>query len=138
MKRILSLGINNEHEVLQARGSRIPPPHCSSPERVEDVESDSTNSFANSINPLMSFTQEEIEFMDKEVNEDMEDMVFEDEEDADDAEEYGTRIRRRSSDSEDSMNGRVNFRRFIICDKILLQFFNFTYYRKYLKNQNTY
>ncbi|XP_011875517.1 PREDICTED: RNA polymerase II subunit A C-terminal domain phosphatase isoform X2 [Vollenhovia emeryi] len=88
----------------QARGSRVPPPHCSSPERVEDVESDSTNSFANSINPLMSFTQEEIEFMDKEVDEDMEDMIFEDEEDADDAEECGTRIRRRSSDSEDSVN----------------------------------
>ncbi|XP_012055680.1 PREDICTED: RNA polymerase II subunit A C-terminal domain phosphatase [Atta cephalotes] len=86
----------------QARGSRVPPPHCSSPERVEDVESDKTNSFANSINPLMSFTQEEIEFMDKEVNEDMEDMVFEDEED--DMEECGTKIRRRSSDSEDSMN----------------------------------
>ncbi|XP_077263093.1 RNA polymerase II subunit A C-terminal domain phosphatase Fcp1 isoform X3 [Temnothorax americanus] len=85
----------------QARGSRVPPPHCSSPERVEDVESDSTNSFANSINPLMSFTQEEIEFMDKEVDEDMEDMIFEDEEDA---EECGTRIRRRSPDSEDSVN----------------------------------
>ncbi|XP_018376879.1 PREDICTED: RNA polymerase II subunit A C-terminal domain phosphatase isoform X2 [Trachymyrmex cornetzi] len=86
----------------QARGSRVPPPHCSSPERIEDVESDKTNSFANSINPLMSFTQEEIEFMDKEVNEDMEDMVFEDEED--DMEECGTKIRRRSSDSEDSVN----------------------------------
>ncbi|KYQ55199.1 RNA polymerase II subunit A C-terminal domain phosphatase [Trachymyrmex zeteki] len=86
----------------QARGSRVPPPHCSSPERVEDVESDKTNSFANSINPLMSFTQEEIEFMDKEVDEDMEDMVFEDEED--DMEECGTKIRRRSSDSEDSVN----------------------------------
>ncbi|XP_025989870.1 RNA polymerase II subunit A C-terminal domain phosphatase isoform X2 [Solenopsis invicta] len=88
----------------QARGSRVPPPHCSSPERIEDVESDNTNSFANSINPLMSFTQEEIEFMDKEVDEDMEDMVLEDEEDADDAEECGTRTRRLSSDSEDSMN----------------------------------
>lgn len=88
----------------QARGSRVPPPHCSSPERVEDLESDNANSFANSINPLMSFTQEEIEFMDKEVNEDMEeqDMVFEN---ADDAEEYGTKIHYRSSDSEDSMNG---------------------------------
>jgi len=56
----------------------------------------------------MSFTQEEIEFMDKEVNEDMEDMVFEDEED--DMEECGTKIRRRSSDSEDSINGKVYFR----------------------------
>jgi len=57
----------------------------------------------------MSFTQEEIEFMDKEVDEDMEDMVFEDmedEEDADDMEECGTKIRRRSSDSEDSVNGK--------------------------------
>lgn len=57
----------------------------------------------------MSFTQEEIEFMDKEVDEDMEelDMVFGDEEDADDAEECGTRIRRLSSeDSEDSVNGK--------------------------------
>ncbi|XP_011703287.1 PREDICTED: RNA polymerase II subunit A C-terminal domain phosphatase isoform X2 [Wasmannia auropunctata] len=95
----------------QARGSRVPPPHCSSPERIEDVESDSTNSFANSINPLMSFTQEEIEFMDKEVNEDMEDMIFDDEEDADDTEECGTRIRRRSSDSEDSANDELGVSR---------------------------
>lgn len=57
----------------------------------------------------MSFTQEEIEFMDKEVDEDMEDMVFEDEEDVDDTEECGTRIRRRSSDSEDSTNGKPHF-----------------------------
>lgn len=62
----------------------------------------------------MSFTQEEIECMDKEVNEDMEDMVFEDEEDADDVEECGTRIRHRSSDSEDSMNGKAHFRRLFI------------------------
>lgn len=54
----------------------------------------------------MSFTQEEIEFMDKEVDEDMEDIIFEDEEDADDAEECGTRTRRLSSDSEDSVNGK--------------------------------
>ncbi|XP_011638084.1 RNA polymerase II subunit A C-terminal domain phosphatase isoform X1 [Pogonomyrmex barbatus] len=93
----------------QARGSRVPPPHCSSPERVEEVENDSANSFANSINPLMSFTQEEIEFMDKEVDEDMEelDMIFEDEEDADDAEECGTKIRQHTSDSEDSMNDEL-------------------------------
>lgn len=53
----------------------------------------------------MSFTQEEIEFMDKEVDEDMEeqDMVFED---VDDAEECGTKIHYRSSDSEDSLNGK--------------------------------
>lgn len=67
----------------------------------------------------MSFTQEEIEFMDKEVDEDMEDMIFEDEEDADDAEECGTRIRRRSSDSEDSVNGKAHFRRFLTTRIIL-------------------
>lgn len=55
----------------------------------------------------MSFTQEEIEFMDKEVEEDMleQDTVF-DVEDMDDVEQCGTRIRRRSFDSEDSMNGK--------------------------------
>lgn len=53
----------------------------------------------------MSFTQEEIDIMDKEVDEDMEeqDMVFEE---ADDAEEYETNIRYQSSDSEDSINGK--------------------------------
>lgn len=72
----------------------------------------------------MSFTQEEIEFMDKEVDEDMEelDMVFGDEEDADDAEECGTKIRRRSSDSEDSMNGKAYFRRSVIHNRIRIRF----------------
>lgn len=53
----------------------------------------------------MSFTQEEIEFMDKEVNEDMEeqDITFES---ADDTEEYGIKIHYRSSDSENSINGK--------------------------------
>ncbi|XP_070526912.1 RNA polymerase II subunit A C-terminal domain phosphatase isoform X2 [Cardiocondyla obscurior] len=74
----------------QARGSRVSPPHCSSSERFENVKNKSTNSFANFINPLMSFTQEEIEFMDKEVNEDLEDMIFEDEENMDDVEECDT------------------------------------------------
>lgn len=61
----------------------------------------------------MSFTQEEIEFMDKEVDEDMEeqDVVFEDMEDIEDIEDYtqecGTKIHQRNSDSEDSMNGKV-------------------------------
>lgn len=64
----------------------------------------------------MSFTQEEIEFMDKEVDEDMEeqDVVFEDVEDIEDIEdmedytqECGTKIHQRNSDSEDSMNGKV-------------------------------
>lgn len=54
--------------------------------------------------------------MDKEVDEDMEDMIFEDEEDADDMEECGTKIRRHSSDSEDSVNGKDHFRPSLICD----------------------
>ncbi|XP_074098351.1 RNA polymerase II subunit A C-terminal domain phosphatase Fcp1 isoform X2 [Cotesia typhae] len=58
----------------QARGSRVPPPHCSSPEHVEVKESEVVDSFANSINPLMSFTQEEIDIMDKEVDDDMSDV----------------------------------------------------------------
>ncbi|XP_011299928.1 RNA polymerase II subunit A C-terminal domain phosphatase [Fopius arisanus] len=56
----------------KARGSRIPPPHCSSPDRIE-IENPVTDTFANTINPLMSFTEEEIESMDKEVDEDMTD-----------------------------------------------------------------
>ncbi|XP_015112781.1 RNA polymerase II subunit A C-terminal domain phosphatase isoform X2 [Diachasma alloeum] len=56
----------------KARGSRIPPPHCSSPDRIE-IENPVTVTFANTINPLMSFTEEEIESMDKEVDEDMTD-----------------------------------------------------------------
>lgn len=46
--------------------------------------------------------------MDKEVEEDMleQDTVFDVEEDMEDGEQCGTRIRRRSSDSEDSMNGK--------------------------------
>lgn len=58
---------------MQARGSRVPPPHCSSPERVEDQETEEADKFADSINPLMSFTLEEIANMDKEVEEDMTD-----------------------------------------------------------------
>lgn len=63
----------------------------------------------------MSFTQEEIDIMDKEVDEDMQeqDMVFEE---ADDAEEYETKIHYRSSDSEDSINGKNNI---LFLDKIL-------------------
>lgn len=74
----------------------------------------------------MSFTQEEIEFMDKEVDEDMEeqDVVFEDagdaedeededededEEDVDDILEYGTKIQRLSSDSDDSVEGKIYY-----------------------------
>ncbi|KAG7201700.1 hypothetical protein KM043_004428 [Ampulex compressa] len=89
----------------KGRASRIPPPHCSSPEHVEEQET-LTDSFADSINPLMSFTPEEIEIMDKEVEEDMEDQemdasIF----DAEDSmEECSTRIRRRSSESEESAN----------------------------------
>ncbi|XP_076668442.1 RNA polymerase II subunit A C-terminal domain phosphatase Fcp1 isoform X3 [Andrena cerasifolii] len=62
---------------VQARASRIPPPHCSSPERIEEQEKGTENSFADSINPLMSFTPEEIEIMDKEVDEDMDDQELE-------------------------------------------------------------
>ena len=57
----------------KGRASRIPPPHCSSPERIEEQEKNIEDSFADSINPLMSFTPEEIEIMDKEVEEDMDD-----------------------------------------------------------------
>ena len=75
----------------KARASRIPPPHCSSPERVEEQEKGTENSFADSINPLMSFTPEEIEIMDKEVDEDMDDQELEppvyDAEDADETED---------------------------------------------------
>ncbi|KAF7992142.1 hypothetical protein HCN44_001467 [Aphidius gifuensis] len=54
---------------LKARGSRVPPPHCSSPGRVEENIVNYT--FASSINPLMSFTKEEIDDMGNEVEEDM-------------------------------------------------------------------
>ncbi|XP_076177702.1 RNA polymerase II subunit A C-terminal domain phosphatase Fcp1 isoform X2 [Ptiloglossa arizonensis] len=91
---------------IKARASRIPPPHCSSPERIEDQEKGTENSFADSINPLMSFTQEEIEIMDKEVEEDMDDQEMDapvfDTEDLDSAEECDNKIRNRGSDSEDS------------------------------------
>lgn len=54
----------------------------------------------------MSLTSEEIEFMDKEVERDMEEQdIVEDMEDTDDI-EFNTRIRRRSTDSEDSLNGK--------------------------------
>lgn len=55
----------------------------------------------------MSFSPEEIAFMDKEVDEDMDeqDAFFED---ADDMEECDTKIC-RSSSSEDSMNGKAFF-----------------------------
>ncbi|XP_017883327.1 RNA polymerase II subunit A C-terminal domain phosphatase isoform X1 [Ceratina calcarata] len=87
----------------KARASRIPPPHCSSPERVEEPEKNTVDNFADSINPLMSFTPEEIEIMDKEVEEDMDDQEFEppvfDTDDADD-EEFDKIVRSRDSDSD--------------------------------------
>ncbi|XP_076622872.1 RNA polymerase II subunit A C-terminal domain phosphatase Fcp1 isoform X1 [Colletes latitarsis] len=91
---------------IKARASRIPPPHCSSPEHVEDQEKRTEHSFADSINPLMSFTPEEIEIMDKEVEEDMDDQevdapVFYTE-DVDSTEECDNKVRNRDSDSEDS------------------------------------
>ncbi|XP_015188765.1 PREDICTED: RNA polymerase II subunit A C-terminal domain phosphatase isoform X2 [Polistes dominula] len=61
----------------KARASRIPPAHCSSPEHIEEQKDELKDKFADSINPLMSFTQEEIEIMDKEVEEDMEDQDIE-------------------------------------------------------------
>ncbi|XP_015594454.1 RNA polymerase II subunit A C-terminal domain phosphatase isoform X2 [Cephus cinctus] len=88
---------------MKARGSRIPPPHCSSPDRIEEEEKETTDRFADSINPLMSFTQEEIDFMDKEVEEDMSDQEA-------DMPILGTedfsnkREHRNSSDSIDSTN----------------------------------
>ncbi|XP_053981175.1 RNA polymerase II subunit A C-terminal domain phosphatase isoform X1 [Hylaeus volcanicus] len=90
---------------IKARASRIPPPHCSSPERVEDQEKGIENNFADTINPLMSFTPEEIEIMDKEVEEDMDEQEMEapvfDAEDADCVEECDNNVRDGGSDSED-------------------------------------
>ncbi|CAK9806258.1 RNA polymerase II subunit A C-terminal domain phosphatase [Anthophora quadrimaculata] len=91
----------------KARASRIPPPHCSSPERIEEQEKNTKDNFADSINPLMSFTPEEIEIMDKEVEEDMDDQEFDapvfDIEDIDDTGECDKKSRYRDSDSDDSM-----------------------------------
>ncbi|KAK2579346.1 hypothetical protein KPH14_008297 [Odynerus spinipes] len=61
----------------KARASRIPPAHCSSPEHIEEQKDELKDTFADSINPLMSFTPEEIEIMDKEVEEDMEEQDIE-------------------------------------------------------------
>lgn len=98
----------------KARASRIPPAHCSSPEHVfsaEQPKDEMKDTFADSINPLMSFTQEEIEIMDKEVEEDMEDQDIEacvfdaDENDLEDnADEYSKRTRRSNYNSEESSN----------------------------------
>lgn len=93
---------------FQARASRIPPPHCSSPERIEEPEKNIENSFADSINPLMSFTPEEIEIMDKEVEEDMDDQELDapvfDTEDIDDEQECDKKYCYKDSDSDDSIN----------------------------------
>ncbi|XP_060822297.1 RNA polymerase II subunit A C-terminal domain phosphatase [Bombus pascuorum] len=92
----------------KARASRIPPPHCSSPERIEEPEKNIENSFADSINPLMSFTPEEIEIMDKEVEEDMDDQELDapvfDTENVDDEEECDKKFCYKDSDSDDSIN----------------------------------
>lgn len=98
----------------KARASRIPPAHCSSPEHVfsaEQPKDEMKDTFADSINPLMSFTQEEIEIMDKEVEEDMEDQDIEasvfdaDENDLEDnVDEYSKRTRRSNYNSEESSN----------------------------------
>lgn len=54
------------------RGSRIPPAHCSNPEPSR--KRSEKNSFANTINPLYFVSEEEINDMDKEVEEDMNDV----------------------------------------------------------------
>ncbi|XP_043468210.1 RNA polymerase II subunit A C-terminal domain phosphatase [Leptopilina heterotoma] len=56
----------------KVRGSRIPPPHCSNPESSR--KRSEKNSFANTINPLYFVSEEEINDMDKEVEEDMNDI----------------------------------------------------------------
>lgn len=103
---------------MQARASRIPPPHCSSPERIEEPEKNIEDNFADSINPLMSFTPEEIEIMDKEVEEDMDDQELDapafDTEDLDDEEECDKKIFHRSSDSDDSTNHDRMFNLYIL------------------------
>ncbi|XP_012251534.2 RNA polymerase II subunit A C-terminal domain phosphatase [Athalia rosae] len=87
----------------RARGSRVPPPHCSSPERAEDLETGEANRFADSINPLMSFTLEEIANMDKEVEEDMSDQELDATPIAAENETTSSRRRRRSR-TPDSLN----------------------------------
>ncbi|XP_033211377.1 RNA polymerase II subunit A C-terminal domain phosphatase isoform X2 [Belonocnema kinseyi] len=57
----------------QARGSRIPPPHCSNPEPVKEAANEGVADFANTINPLFFVSKEQIYDMDKEVEEDMSD-----------------------------------------------------------------
>lgn len=103
---------------MQARASRIPPPHCSSPERIEEPEKNIQDNFADSINPLMSFTPEEIEIMDKEVEEDMDDQELDapifDTEDLDDEEACGKKTFHRSSDSDDSTNHDRMFNLYIL------------------------
>lgn len=103
---------------MQARASRIPPPHCSSPERIEEPEKNIQDNFADSINPLMSFTPEEIEIMDKEVEEDMDDQELDapifDTEDLDDEEACRKKTFHRSSDSDDSTNHDRMFNLYIL------------------------
>lgn len=68
----INLNLNNKKK---ARGSRIPPPHCSSPGRVDEGVANDT--FASSINPLMSFSKQEIDDMGNEVEEDSSDSDIE-------------------------------------------------------------
>ncbi|XP_031782575.1 RNA polymerase II subunit A C-terminal domain phosphatase [Nasonia vitripennis] len=109
----------------KAREFRKPPAHCSTPDHIEDITLKAEDNFANSINPLMVFSQEEIANMDKEVDEDMsdlEDMLNDSEEegnnrkrefDSDSNDVYGndyfdeppcSKKRKKSSDAEDSCN----------------------------------
>ncbi|XP_046628108.1 RNA polymerase II subunit A C-terminal domain phosphatase [Neodiprion virginianus] len=88
----------------KARGSRVPPPHCSSPDRIDDQETEGGDRFADSINPLMSFTLEEIANMDKEVEEDMSDQELETSAPISQIETSQTQHRRRRSATPDSLN----------------------------------
>ncbi|XP_046751533.1 RNA polymerase II subunit A C-terminal domain phosphatase [Diprion similis] len=88
----------------KARGSRVPPPHCSSPDRIDDQETEGGDRFADSINPLMSFTLEEIANMDKEVEEDMSDQELEASAPVSQVETSQTQRRRRRSATPDSLN----------------------------------
>ncbi|XP_014209442.1 RNA polymerase II subunit A C-terminal domain phosphatase [Copidosoma floridanum] len=62
----------------KAREFRKPPPHCSTPEHVEESDPKTEGNFASSINPLMVFSKEEIATMGREVDEDMSDLEDDD------------------------------------------------------------
>ena len=88
---------------IQAREFRKPPAHCSSPVHLDDSEDNEKNSFVNSINPLMVFSREEIDNMDKEVDEDMNGSSDEDDslDDSNDEDQDADRKREHESDSDE-------------------------------------